>query len=284
MSELQAESRNAAGPAALTARVPAPDICQVTRPMSLLIPPALDPERTALFLDIDGTLAEFERLPEEVVAEARRTRLLRALVRRLDGRVAMISGRALGDMDRITDGVVVAASGVHGLQHRRADGTVRNAKPHPGLERARAAMRRLVADHPTLVLEDKGLGLVLHYRTAPELAGLAHETAARLVEETGLLLQTGEMMAEVRNPGANKGDALKTFMQEPPFAGHQPVYVGDDLTDEWAFQAARDLGGYGVLVGSTRDTAASYRLPDVGAVLAWLEAFVTTPSAVAESV
>ena len=253
-------------------------------PMRLPDPLGPCASRVALFLDIDGTLAEFERLPEEVVAEVRRTQLLQALVGRLDGRVAMISGRTLEDMDRITDGAVIAAAGVHGLQHRRADGVIQNAAPHPGLACARSEMRRLVADHPALVLEDKGLGLVLHYRTAPELAGLAHATAARLVEETGLLLQTGEMMAEVRNPGANKGDALKTFMQEPPFAGHQPIFVGDDLTDEWAFRAARDFGGYGVLVGPMRETAASYRLPGVGAVLAWLEAFATAPPALAEGV
>ena len=49
--------------------------------------------------------------------------------------------------------------------------------------------------------------------------------------------------------------------------------MGDDLTDESAFEAARDLGGYGVLVGPQRETAASFRLDDVAAVLGWLEAF-----------
>ncbi len=62
-------------------------------------------------------------------------------------------------------------------------------------------------------------------------------------------------------------------MAEPPFRGAEPVFVGDDLTDEFAFEAARDLGGHGVLVGPERATAASFRLEDVAAVLAWLEAF-----------
>lgn len=241
--------------------------------MTLPLPPRPDPNRTALFLDIDGTLAEFKRRPEEVGPTPRLTALLRGLVGRLDGRVAMISGRALADMDRITAGAVVAASGVHGLEHRDGQGRTATAAPHPGLERARAEFTTLVEAHPTMLLEDKGLGLVLHYRTAPGLAGLANATAERMVDETGLALQKGDMMAEVRTPGRNKGDALRTFMAGPPFVGAEPVFVGDDLTDESAFEAARDLGGYGVLVGPERATAASFRLENVPAVLAWLEAF-----------
>ena len=244
--------------------------------MSLPPPPRPDASRTALFLDIDGTLAEFRRRPEEVGPTPRLTALLDSLGRRLDRRIAMISGRALVDMDRITSGVVVAASGVHGLEHRNAQGHVETAPPHPGLARVRAEFTALVAANPTLLLEDKGLGLVLHYRTAPELAALANAAARRMVDETGLALQKGDMMAEVRTPGRNKGGALKTFMAEPPFEGSEPLFVGDDLTDESAFEAARDLGGHGVLVGPERTTAASFRLENVPAVLAWLEAFAAS--------
>ena len=242
--------------------------------MSLTPPPPPDLDRISLFLDIDGTLAVFERLPEEVGPTPRRTGLLRRLSARLDGRIAMISGRALADMDRITEGAVVAASGVHGLELRRADGHVEIASAHPGLEQARSAFRALAAAHPGLFLEDKGLGLVLHYRAAPELETLANTSADGMARETGLLLQRGDMMAEVRTPGRNKGHALKAFMETPPFCGRTPVYIGDDLTDEHAFQAARDLGGYGVLVGPPRPTAALHRLPDVEAVLSWLERLV----------
>ncbi len=241
--------------------------------MSLPSPPKPDASRTALFLDIDGTLAEFKRRPEEVGPTPRLTQLLQGLGSRLRGRVAVISGRALSDMDRITAGAVVAASGVHGLEHRDAEGRLESSPPHPGLERARAEFTALAKAHPAMLLEDKGLGLVLHYRTAPELAEMANAAAVRMVDETGLALQRGDMMAEVRTPGRNKGDALRTFMAEPPFRGAEPVFFGDDLTDESAFEAARDLGGHGVLVGPERDTAAAFRLENVPAVLSWLEAF-----------
>ena len=79
-------------------------------------------------------------------------------------------------------------------------------------------------------------------------------------------------MVELKTPGADKGTALSAFMREAPFAGALPVMFGDDLTDEKGFVAAAAEGGFGVLVGPPRATAARYALPDVEAVLAWLEA------------
>jgi trehalose 6-phosphate phosphatase len=82
------------------------------------------------------------------------------------------------------------------------------------------------------------------------------------------------MVAELRTPGPDKGDALTAFMAQPPFAGSRPVFVGDDLTDEHGFAAAAAAGGYGVLVGPPRSTAARMRLENVEAVFDWLSAAV----------
>lgn len=93
-----------------------------------------------------------------------------------------------------------------------------------------------------------------------------------LARDARLIVQKGKMVVELRPPGADKGDAVRAFMGQDPFAGARPVFVGDDLTDEHAFAAAAALGGDGVLVGATRSTKARYRLPSVAAVAAWLEA------------
>ncbi|WP_303703535.1 trehalose-phosphatase, partial [Brevundimonas naejangsanensis] len=100
----------------------------------------------------------------------------------------------------------------------------------------------------------------------------ATRLATDLAASTGLILQPGSMVLELKTPGADKGTAVRAFMQEPPFLGATPVMVGDDLTDEAAFEAAQALGGFGVLVGAPRLTAARYGLPGVSAVLDWLEA------------
>jgi trehalose 6-phosphate phosphatase len=92
-------------------------------------------------------------------------------------------------------------------------------------------------------------------------------------------MQAGDCVAELRPPGPDKGDAVLAFMGEAPFAGALPLFVGDDLTDADGFRAARDAGGFGVLVGPGRATLATHALPNVPAVLDWLEYEITAPAA-----
>jgi trehalose 6-phosphate phosphatase len=105
-------------------------------------------------------------------------------------------------------------------------------------------------------------------RQAEAARACAREIAAR----TGLALQEGDMVEELRTPGPSKGDSVRAFMSLPPFKGATPVFVGDDATDEDGFEAAQALGGVGVAVGNHRAVNAGYRLAGVEAALAWLEA------------
>ena len=238
-------------------------------------PPRLaDLGRIALFLDLDGTLASIEPRPDDVGPEAWRTALLKRLQAKLDGRLAVISGRTLEEVDRILEGAVIAVAAVHGLVRRRTDGSVLRADGHPALANARRQAADLAQAHPGILVEDKGLSLAIHYRLAPELAAQMTSEAEQIAGGSGLKLQRGDMVAELCTPGLDKGAAVAAFMTEPPFAGAAPVFVGDDLTDEDGFDAAETLGGMGVLVGPDRLTRASRRLAGAASVRAWLEAAV----------
>ena len=164
---------------------------------------------------------------------------------------------------------MIAASGSHGLERRHAVYDVWQAEADPGLERIAAAFRAFSEANPGVVLEVKPFGCGLHSRGAPSLEAAARALAAK---DSGLQLQLGRMLAEVRLPGPHKGDAVRAFLDSPPFQGARPVFVGDDVTDEDAFAAVETLAGQGVLVGAARATAASRRLDDVTAVMDWLEA------------
>ena len=225
----------------------------------------------SLFLDLDGTLAPLMARPHLVGPDPKRNRLLRDVAEAMEGRLAIISGRSIEEVDRITGGCIACVAGLHGLERRNWNGKLDSAPPHPQLEKAVAIVDAFAHPRPELLIEKKRLGVALHYREAPEVAAEALAFARRVAWATGLKLQEGNMVAELRCPGGDKGDMLHAFMQERPFAGHFPVFVGDDVTDEDGFAAAQSLDGVGVLVGPPRRTHASCRLEDVEDVLLWLE-------------
>jgi trehalose 6-phosphate phosphatase len=234
-----------------------------------MLPPL--PSDAALFLDLDGTLVDIVARPEDVhVDEALRGQLSR-LRARLDGAVAIVTGRSLADLDRLLDPLKLPAAGLHGVERRSADGsTLRMAVDTGALAAARAALSDLVARHAGLRLEDKGLAIAVHYRLARQLEATVDATIGELAATCPdeLQVQRGLLVRELKPAGANKGRALRAFMAEAPFAGRIPVAIGDDLTDTDAFAAAKALGGFGVAVGS-RVTASSM-LPGPRAVRAWL--------------
>ena len=237
-------------------------------------PPAVDPRRDVLFLDLDGTLAPLAPRPEDVTPLARRTALIRNLAAQMDGRLAIVTGRTVAEADRILEGACAVVAGVHGLAIRCPGGQVRAAAPSPALAAALEKARDFAKARPGMILEDKGQGLTLHYRQAPALAEEVMAFGRALALETGLKGQPGDMVYEVREAAGDKGLAVRTLMEMAPFEGFRPVFVGDDVTDEDGIRAAQALGGYGVLVGGRVGSEAYHGLADVEAVLAWLEAAV----------
>lgn len=235
-------------------------------------PPSSLLDGAALFLDFDGTLVELAEAPHLIRVPDGLPLLLEALKTRLGGRLALISGRALADLDRHLSCPGIAASGSHGLELRLADGTSIKLGTSPDIGEVREEVARFAAKTPGLLVEEKPAGVALHYRAAAEAQESVSAFMAALAKSSGLAVQHGKMVVELRPPGADKGDALRALMAEPDFAGARPVFVGDDQTDEDAFEAAAAMGGAGILVGEPRPTAACYRLADVAAVSAWLEA------------
>jgi trehalose 6-phosphate phosphatase len=233
-------------------------------------PPLLDADRQSILLDFDGTLVDFAPRPDAIVLRPGTHELLRSLAERHRGALALVSGRRIVDLDRFLAPLKLAAIGVHGQETRRDGGPVVVRTPPPDLAIARKRIADSSPENDSLLFEDKVSALVLHYRTAPEKRERAFEIAAQAVKGLDeLTVVEGHAIAEVREKNVSKADAVPIVASWPEFAGREPVFIGDDKTDEDGFRAAAEAGGYGVKVGPG-DTAARYRLADVGAVHEWL--------------
>ncbi|WP_217475095.1 trehalose-phosphatase [Stutzerimonas stutzeri] len=241
--------------------------------------PGLEVRRCAFFFDVDGTLADIQPRPELVSIPPRSLAALEHLhVSEIP--VAVISGRPLSQLDALLSPLNLPAAGVHGAERRTADGQVRNLAFDPRVFNAiEQELAQACAEHPGLVLENKTVAFALHFRLAPELEDAARALAERFVQryQEVLTLQPGKCVFELKPRGASKGEVIRAFMQEPPFKGRLPVFVGDDLTDEAGFRVVNELGGVAIKVGAGA-TEATQRLESVEAVGAWLESLLSALS------
>jgi len=234
-----------------------------------LPPPAAD---WAFFLDIDGTLLEHADTPDAVQVDGAMRSLLSDLQGGAGGALALISGRAVADVDRLFAPLLLPVAGQHGAERRDAAGRMhRHDFPAAPVRRAAQRLATFAAAHAGLLLEDKGRSLALHYRLAPQLEQQARALVDEVVAELGegFELQRGKMVLEIRPGGRDKGSAIEEYMAEPPFRGRTPVFIGDDLTDEFGFGVVNAMGGVSVKVGEG-PSQARWRIADAAAVGAWL--------------
>lgn len=231
--------------------------------------PGLPDHGCALFFDFDGTLVDIAPQPDAVIVSPRVTGLLDELWRSLGGAVAVVTGRALAEIDRRLQPLQLPAAGVHGAERRSADGLVYRAAV-ASLDEAAALVEALCRRHPRLRAEHKPGAIALHYRQAPELEDECLSTMTRAMQRMeGMTLMRGKMVVELKPRDASKGMAVRSFLDERPFRQRRPWYFGDDVTDEGAFELVQTLGGVAVKIGDG-ETLAVHRLPDPAAMLAWM--------------
>lgn len=242
-------------------------------PRDLQQPPALAELRgqgpISLFLDFDGTLVELADLPTSISVPDRLGARLEELADRLSGRLALVSGRSLPDLQSFLGNPALARAGSHGLARTLADGAVLGEAPESLPEGARTSVEEFAVAN-RFVLERKPHGVALHYRTTPGLESAGLEFAEHLARLHGLQMKRGSCVIELVSRDADKGRAVRAFMDIEPFAGSRPVFIGDDITDEDGFAAVSALGGFGIIVGHRQPTAATHRLANVSAVHSWL--------------
>ncbi len=244
------------------------DVAAASRPLRRAPPPHLPAlANWALFLDLDGTLCDYRDDPADVALTPALRATLSLLWTRLAGALCVLSGRSADDLDRILGTLKLPRIAEHGgagfAEHDR--------HYQVQLLAVEIHLAEISAVNPGTWVERKPSSCVLHYRQVPERAECLRAALSPLLPKFDRLrLLDGVLVFEFAARERDKGTALIGQMQLPPFAARIPVVVGDDVTDEDAFVAAIELGGFGIGVGERLSLAAKYHLDDAAAVRHWL--------------
>lgn len=228
----------------------------------------------ALCLDVDGTILDIAPTPDAVQVPPWMVPLLRELQGRFGGAVAFVSGRTIADIDRLFAPLKLPAIGVHGGEIRIAGGVVSRSDEHSRqLAAAKPFLLRSIQPLHGVLLEDKRSAIALHYRNAPGFGREVLKAAELAVGGLGadFAVLVGKCVVEIRPRHLTKGMALQRLMESPPFRGRTPIFAGDDVSDEDAFEAVNRLGGISVRVGEPMPTAATCQLSDPGQLRRWLQ-------------
>jgi len=209
-----------------------------------------DPGTALIAMDFDGTLSPIVADPREARAHPGAVAGLRGLAG-LVGTLAVITGRPA--MEAVELGGFGSIPGLIVLGHygweRWEDGALAAPPPPPGVATARARLPELLAEAGApegTRIEDKGSALAVHTRrTADPAAALAAvaDPVAGLAAATGLTLEPGRLVIELRPPGMDKGSALTALAAERKSGAI--LFAGDDLGDLPAFGAVRALRAAG---------------------------------------
>jgi trehalose 6-phosphate phosphatase len=230
--------------------------------------------RPAVFLDYDGTLTPIVDRPEDaLISES-----MREAVRGLAGRcpVCVVSGRDRRVVQELMgiDDLIVAGS--HGFDIWSPAGGEIQREEGVGfsdlLEEVNERLHREMDPIEGALIEPKKTSVAAHYRLVsegerPKIKGIVDTVLAEHPDE--LKVTPGKMVYEIQpNVEWDKGKAVLYLLEALDLDREDvvPIYLGDDITDENAFEALKDRG-IGILVGRADDPEVAGRTTSADFVL-----------------
>jgi trehalose 6-phosphate phosphatase len=241
-------------------------------------------KRVWLFLDYDGTLADFEPTPAVINPDPALAILLTHLTGCPGLRLAVISGRQLVHLRALLPVAGMWLAGTYGAEWLTPqDGLIERLdknKIRPSLDAIKTEWEKLIAGDTRFYLEDKGLALALHAKyvedhQAAKTLAIARQIIQRFSRPGLSHILDGHKFLEVAPVISDKSQAVKYILDTYPWPDASLIYLGDDDKDEAAFETVRSLGGVSILVSEKRrDTNADCILESPQQVRQWLEHIV----------
>jgi trehalose 6-phosphate phosphatase len=237
-------------------------------------------ERVWLFLDYDGTLADFAPTPDYVKPNPEVLELLDKLNRQKNIRLTVVSGRRLEHIRALLPLKGILLAGTYGVELLTASGGQFNrldyATIRPTLEKIKPQWESLLSGRQGFFLEDKGWSLAIHGKDAPD--GEADQVLSRALEvaedasrRSIFRILGGHKFLEIGPKLANKGKAVKYILEKEAWEDALYIYIGDDDKDEEAFGIIQERGGLAMVVApESRISRADCRLDSPRQVRQWL--------------
>jgi len=238
-------------------------------------------DQVVLFLDYDGTLADFTKHPDIIEPNSEVIELVEALIKCENITPAIISGRRLAHIQKLIPLENILLAGTYGLEIQLPGDKIFHpidySKIRPDLEKFKPQWQSLIDGKSSFFLEDKGWTLALHARyaeekMADEILSAAKQLARKMVNPDMFQVKAGHKFLEVSPKQANKGHCVKYLMNIIPTQGKTLIYMGDDDKDEQAFEVVQSKGGFAIRVCSNviNNPIEDWRLENPKAARGWL--------------
>ncbi len=239
-------------------------------------------KRLWLFLDYDGTLAEFAPTPDVISPDPKVIDLLARLAKAPGIQLGVLSGRRLAHVKKLLPVPQAILAGTYGIEIQTPQGgeihRVDYSTIRPLLEELKPQWAQLIEGREGYFLEDKDWAIAIHARHAPdqeqadEILAQAHHLSDDIAARDSFRRIGGYKFIEVGPRLATKHAGVHYMIETFPWSNSLPIYIGDDDKDEEAFAAIKEVDGVAIVVSSQpRETLAECRLEAPPQVHQWLE-------------
>jgi trehalose-phosphatase len=244
-------------------------------------------DKLRLFLNYDGTLADFAKTPDDIHPDQELIDLLKKLINNPRIQPAVISGRRLSHIQSLIPITGMWLAGSYGIElidptGARIDRMDFN-RIRPVLDTIKPEWQELTQTHPDIYLEDKGWSLALHAKFVNQI------TAEEILQQAQHILDTveipsedfrilgGHKFLEIAPRLANKGLTIEYLQNRNPLDGSLPIFIGDDDKDEEAFGVIIDNHGLAIKVcNQPCTTKAQLRIDNPNGVRRFLTSLLTS--------
>jgi trehalose-phosphatase len=247
----------------------------------------LNAEKLRLFLDYDGTLADFAPTPDEVYPDQELIHLLQRIKNKPNIQAAVISGRRLSHIQKLIPLTGIWLAGTYGIELFDPTGKhifrLEHKRIRPTLEMIKPQWQAIVKSQPELFLEDKAWSLALHAKNVdPSTADIVLQQAKNIIKENDVSNEDfrilgGHKFIEIAPRLANKGLTIDYLLNHNPLDGSLPIFIGDDDKDEEAFEAILNNNGLAIKVcNQPCTTKAQLRIENPNKVRQFLTSLLTS--------